>query len=85
AFLSVRESDKKYIADIAKQLIAYGFKLVATNGTHKVLREAGLECEAVNKVTEGRPHIVDRLKNGEIHLIVNTTEGKQAQYDSAMI
>ncbi|MFG0636795.1 carbamoyl-phosphate synthase large subunit [Acinetobacter soli] len=85
AFLSVRESDKKYIADIAKQLIAYGFKLVATNGTHKVLRETGLECEAVNKVTEGRPHIVDRLKNGEIHLIVNTTEGKQAQYDSAMI
>lgn len=85
AFLSVRESDKKYIADIAKQLIAYSFKLVATNGTHKVLREAGLECEAVNKVTEGRPHIVDRLKNGEIHLIVNTTEGKQAQYDSAMI
>ncbi|KQD03587.1 carbamoyl-phosphate synthase large subunit [Acinetobacter soli] len=85
AFLSVRESDKKYIADIAKQLIAYGFKLVATNGTHKVLREAGLECEAVNKVTEGRPHIVDRLKNGVIHLIVNTTEGKQAQYDSAMI
>jgi carbamoyl-phosphate synthase large subunit len=85
AFLSVRESDKKYIANIAKQLIAYGFKLVATNGTYQVLKEAGLECEAVNKVTEGRPHIVDRLKNGEIHLIVNTTEGKQAQYDSAMI
>jgi carbamoyl-phosphate synthase large subunit len=85
AFLSVRESDKKYIANIAKQLIEYGFKLVATNGTHRVLKEAGIECEAVNKVTEGRPHIVDRLKNGEIHLIVNTTEGKQAQYDSAMI
>ncbi|MEO3355917.1 carbamoyl-phosphate synthase large subunit [Acinetobacter haemolyticus] len=85
AFLSVRESDKKYIANIAQQLIAYGFKLVATNGTYQVLQEAGLECEAVNKVTEGRPHIVDRLKNGEIHLIVNTTEGKQAQYDSAMI
>lgn len=50
-----------------------------------MLKEAGLECESVNKVTEGRPHIVDRLKNGEIHLIVNTTEGKQAQYDSAMI
>ncbi|MCH7336161.1 carbamoyl-phosphate synthase large subunit [Acinetobacter sp. NIPH 2699] len=85
AFLSVRESDKKYIANIAKQLIAYGFKLIATNGTYQVLQEAGLACEAVNKVTEGRPHIVDRLKNGEIHLIVNTTEGKQAQYDSAMI
>lgn len=85
AFLSVRESDKKYIADIAKKFVAYGFKLVATGGTYKVLKEAGLECEPVNKVTEGRPHIVDRLKNGEIHLIVNTTEGKQAQYDSAMI
>lgn len=85
AFLSVRESDKKYIADIAKKLAAYGFKLIATGGTYQVLKEAGLECESVNKVTEGRPHIVDRLKNGEIHLIVNTTEGKQAQYDSAMI
>ena len=59
--------------------------LVATGGTYQVLKEAGLECESVNKVTEGRPHIADRLKNGEIHLIVNTTEGKQAQYDSAMI
>ncbi|MGE8551881.1 MAG: ATP-grasp domain-containing protein, partial [Acinetobacter calcoaceticus] len=78
AFLSVRESDKKYIADIAKKLAAYGFKLIATGGTYQVLKEAGLECESVNKVTEGRPHIVDRLKNGEIHLIVNTTEGKQA-------
>lgn len=62
AFLSVRESDKKYIADIAKKLVEYGFKLVATGGTYQVLKEAGLECESVNKVTEGRPHIVDRLK-----------------------
>lgn len=85
AFLSVRESDKKYIVDIAKKLVSFGFKLVATGGTHDVLSQAGLTCERVNKVTEGRPHIVDRLKNGEIHLIVNTTEGKRAQYDSAMI
>jgi carbamoyl-phosphate synthase large subunit len=85
AFLSVRDSDKEHVVDIAKRLAEYGFKLVATSGTHKVLKDAGLECERVNKVTEGRPHIVDRLKNGEIHLIVNTTEGKQAQYDSAMI
>ena len=62
AFLSVRESDKKYIADIAKKLVEYGFKLVATGGTYQVLKEAGLECESVNKVTEYRPHIVDRLK-----------------------
>ena len=85
AFLSVRDSDKEHVVDIAKRLADYGFKLVATSGTHKVLSDAGLECERVNKVTEGRPHIVDRLKNGEIHLIVNTTEGKRAQYDSAMI
>lgn len=85
AFLSVRESDKKDVLTIAKQFADYGFKLVATGGTHKVITDAGFECERVNKVTEGRPHIVDRLKNGEIHLIVNTTEGKQAQFDSAAI
>jgi carbamoyl-phosphate synthase large subunit len=85
AFLSVRESDKSEIVAIAKQFINYGFKLVATGGTYRILQAADLPCERVNKVTEGRPHIVDRLKNGEIHLIVNTTEGKQAQYDSAAI
>ncbi|MEX5538723.1 hypothetical protein ABFV54_26820, partial [Pseudomonas syringae] len=69
AFLSVRESDKKDVLTIAKQFADYGFKLVATGGTHKVITDAGFECERVNKVTEGRPHIVDRLKNGEIHLI----------------
>lgn len=85
AFLSVRESDKKDIIHVAEQLIHYGFKLVATDGTHKVITQAGFAAERVNKVTEGRPHVVDRLKNGEIHLIVNTTEGKQAQFDSAAI
>lgn len=85
AFLSVRESDKKDIVQIAEQLTHYGFKLVATEGTHKVITQAGFTAERVNKVTEGRPHIVDRLKNSEIHLIVNTTEGKQAQFDSAAI
>ena len=85
AFLSVRESDKPHVARIAKQLADFGFKLVATSGTHKVITDAGIECERVNKVTEGRPHIVDRLKNGEIHLIINTSEGKQAQQDSFSI
>ena len=59
--------------------------LIATGGTHKVITEHGLKCEKVNKVTEGRPHIVDRLKNSEIDLIINTTEGKQAQEDSFSI
>ena len=85
AFLSVRDSDKAHVAKIAKQLADYGFKLVATGGTHRVISEAGIACERVNKVTEGRPHIVDRLKNGEIHLIINTSEGKQAQQDSFSI
>ena len=84
-FISVRDSDKPNIAPVAKKLIALGFKLVATGGTYRVLAEQGIECERVNKVTEGRPHIVDRLKNGEIHLIINTTEGKQAQQDSFSI
>ena len=70
---------------IAKQLTDLGFKVIATGGTFDVIKAAGIEVERVNKVTEGRPNIVDRLKNGEIHLIINTTEGKQAQQDSFSI
>ena len=66
-------------------MIDLGFELVATHGTAKVLREAGLECDGVNKVNEGRPHIVDMIKNDEIKLIINTTEGSQAIADSATI
>ena len=85
AFLSVRDSDKKHLPAVAKQLIDYGFSLVATGGTQQVLADAGIACERINKVNEGRPHIVDMLKNGEIHLVINTTEGKQAQEDSFLI
>ncbi|WFF37972.1 carbamoyl-phosphate synthase large subunit [Moraxella nasibovis] len=85
AFLSVRDSDKKYLPELAKALHDYGFRLVATDGTQKVLAEAGIACERVNKVTEGRPHIVDAIKNGEIDIVINTTEGKQAQEDSFSI
>ena len=84
-FISVRHSDKPRAAGIAKQLVDLGFKIIATGGTYDVIKDAGIECERVNKVTEGRPNIVDRLKNGEIHLIINTTEGKQAQQDSFSI
>ena len=84
-FLSVRDSDKAALPDVARKLVAHGFKLVATGGTQRLLAAQGIDCERVNKVTEGRPHIVDRLKNGEIHLIINTTEGKQAQQDSFSI
>ena len=85
AFLSVKESDKTGIVAVAKTLKEIGFELVATSGTAKVIEAAGIECQYVNKVLEGRPHIVDMIKNEEIALIVNTTEGSQAIADSATI
>ncbi len=85
AFLSVRNTDKPGIVEVGRQLLAQGFDLVATHGTTKVLSEAGLEVQAVNKVSQGRPHIVDMIKNDEISLIVNTTEGSQAIAHSATI
>ncbi len=85
AFISVREGDKKQVPAIAKSLVELGFSLSATSGTAKVIEEAGLEVMKVNKVMEGRPHIVDMLKNDEVDLIVNTTEGSQAIKDSFTI
>jgi len=85
AFISVREADKDALPELAKNYHDLGFTLVATKGTAKVISEAGIPVQAVNKVMEGRPHIVDMLKNDEIDLIVNTTEGRQAIADSATI
>ncbi|MDJ0777504.1 MAG: carbamoyl-phosphate synthase large subunit [Gammaproteobacteria bacterium] len=85
AFLSVRETDKRGIVAIARKLHERGFDLVATGGTAKVIRESGVECRQVNKVKEGRPHVVDMIKNDEIVLIVNTTEGRSAIADSYTI
>ncbi|MDH5786488.1 MAG: carbamoyl-phosphate synthase large subunit, partial [Chromatiales bacterium] len=85
AFVSVRESDKRGVVAIARDLIDLGFEVVATRGTAAALQEAGIECGVVNKVTEDRPHIVDAIKNDEISFIVNTTEGKQAIEDSYSI
>ncbi len=85
AFLSVKESDKPMIAAMARELVDLGFTLVATRGTRKVLEEAGIEADRVNKVTEGRPDISDMLKNRQVTLIVNTTEGRQSIADSAVI
>jgi carbamoyl-phosphate synthase large subunit len=83
--ISVRERDKVGVAELGRRLAARGFELVATRGTAAVLREAGIECRSANKVREGRPHIVDMIKNDEIDLIVNTTEGKQATRESNSI
>jgi carbamoyl-phosphate synthase large subunit len=84
-FLSVRDADKERLLPVAKEVIARGFSLVATSGTASYLAAHGVACERVNKVLEGRPHIVDSIKNGEIVYIVNTTEGKQAIADSFSI
>ena len=85
AFVSVRDGDKAKVADMSRDLVDMGFTIVATRGTYKVLQEAGVPCDLVNKVNEGRPHIVDMIKNDEIVFIVNTTEGKQAIADSCEI
>jgi carbamoyl-phosphate synthase large subunit len=85
ALLSVRERDKDGAIELGKILDEMGFDLVATHGTAKALAAAGVSCRRANKVREGRPHIVDMIKNGEIDLIVNTTEGKQAITESESI
>jgi len=85
AFLSVREVDKEGVIELAKSLAGSGFTLVATSGTALSIEAAGLEVETINKVQDGRPHIVDAIKNGDIALIVNTTEGRRAIADSAQI
>ena len=85
AFISVRERDKPGAVELARKLVARGFEIVATEGTAKLIAAAGVPCKIVNKVREGRPHCVDMIKNGEIVLIVNTTEGKQAVRESHSI
>jgi carbamoyl-phosphate synthase large subunit len=85
AFISVRDADKARAVEIARELERLGFALVATKGTAAALRAHGLDCETVHKVAEGRPHIVDLIKNDQIAFIVNTTEGKQAIADSFSI
>ncbi|HXJ00430.1 MAG TPA: carbamoyl-phosphate synthase large subunit, partial [Micropepsaceae bacterium] len=84
-FISVRDSDKEIAPGPAAQLIAMGFDIVATRGTAKYLQASGLPVRIINKVMEGRPHIVDEMKNGEISLVFNTTDGAQALADSASI
>lgn len=85
AFVSVKESDRPHVAEVAGQLRELGFDLVATRGTAAVLRRHGIESEVVNKVTEGRPDVTDLMKNRDVKLIVNSTEGRQSIADSAVI
>jgi len=85
AFISVRDADKTGAVVVAEKLVALGFSIVATHGTAKVLRDASVKCSLVDKVGEGRPHIVDMIKNDEISFIINTTEGTQTIADSGTI
>jgi len=83
--VSVRDVDKPAAVEVARRLVAQGFTLAATGGTALALSQAGLEVRTVNKVAEGRPHIVDLIKNDEAAMIINTTEGRRAIIDSASI
>jgi carbamoyl-phosphate synthase large subunit len=85
AFVSVKDADKPFILEAVKSLLAQGFSVVATSGTHDYLASEGVEVGLVKKVLEGRPNIVDAMKNGEIQLVFNTTDGKQALADSFSI
>jgi carbamoyl-phosphate synthase large subunit len=84
-FISLREADKHDVIQTASALISMGFKIIATRGTAKVMEAAGLAVKHVNKVREGRPHVVDAIKNGEVQLVFNTTEGNRAIADSMSI
>ncbi|MEZ0330835.1 MAG: carbamoyl phosphate synthase large subunit, partial [Methylophilaceae bacterium] len=85
AFISVRREDRERVVEIAQALVDLGFQLSATRGTAGALAAAGLKVSPVNKVTEGRPHIVDMIKNGEISFIVNVVDDKRAVHDSYAI
>ena len=84
-FMSVKESDKDGLVAVAQTYVKLGFRLVATPGTRRVLAAAGVDCEVIAKVNEGRPDVSDMLKNEQIDLIINTTEGRQSIADSAVI
>ncbi len=81
-FVSVRDSDKAEIVEISRALAGMGFLLLATQGTAKALKEAGLRCDRTKKVLEGRPHVVDNMLSGHVDLVINTTDGAQAISDS---
>jgi len=83
--ISVKDKDKPHTIEIARKLADMGFRLIATRGTARFLKLNGIEMEVINKVTEGRPHIVDLIKNREVNFIINTVTGTQAQRDSLSI
>jgi carbamoyl-phosphate synthase large subunit len=85
AFVSVRDGDKPGVVEIARRLVGLGFEVLTTGGTHAWLAERGIATTPVKKVKEGRPSIVDRIKDGDVHFVVNTTDGKREVSDSSSI
>jgi carbamoyl-phosphate synthase large subunit len=83
--ITIAERDKEAVIEPARQFTELGFKIIATGGTHRFLKQHGIESQLVKKVHEGRPNIVDAIKNGEIHLVINTPAGKQSEYDDSYI
>src|SRR5690606_5909224 len=84
-FLSVKEDDKQAVVPLARDLIELGFKLVATSGTCATLQNAGVEVTRINKLHEGQPHIIDAIINGDIALMINTTQTKTSVTDGMEI
>jgi len=84
-FLSVRDSDRSLVAELSEEFYALGFEIVATKGTARVIKERDIPVKEVKKVAQGRPHVVDMMKNGEIDIVINTSEGRQSIIDSASI
>ena len=84
-FISVKDQDKPGVIDVARQLVELGFSLLATDGTHTVIEEQAIPCKKINKLQQGQPHILDEIKNGDIALVINTTDGRQAVSDSGYI
>ena len=84
-FISVADRDKEKIIDLAKGFLNLGFKVIATTGTHRFLRSKGIPSQHVLKISEGRPHVVDMMKNGEVHLVINTPSGKREISDAYFI
>jgi carbamoyl-phosphate synthase large subunit len=84
-FVSVKDADKPKILPAMRQLVAMGFKLVATGGTQRYFEDKGVASTKINKVLEGRPHIVDAIKNGDVQLVLNTTETQSSLSDSKPI
>ena len=81
-FVAVKDADKPRVLPAIEELVALGFNIIATGGTQRFLMEHGIACERINKVLEGRPHIVDAMKNGDVQLVFNTTNGAKALIDS---